>query len=198
MVESLSNAKAFTLAFRMYAEDNGGKFPSTQTDGKPLRPGDASNRAFEHLIPKYSSSKAIFINKASAWCRPPATDTGAADANKLKKGQNDWNYFVGLSSSRLPDDRLGPSEPPWPLIATATASATDLTYTKDVNARGGVWGGTDAIVGYTDGSARQIYGADMNLTDPTRTFPKRPDTGASIFIATPEWLGPRCFILAPE
>jgi hypothetical protein len=137
-------------------------------------------------MPAPLSNKKVFFQKKSAWCRDPAS---AADPARLKRGQNDWSYVVGLSVLSAPD---------WPLIATATASATDLTYTKVTSARGGVWDGTDAIVGCVDGSARHLAADKMNLKDKTKTFPKRPDFEASIFIATPEWLGTGRVILAPE
>ena len=107
----------------------------------------------------------------------------------MKRGQNDWLYVSGLK---------GDSDTEWPLIATATASATNLTYTNTTTAKGGVWGGTDAIVGFVDGSVRQISDSKMDTTDKTRTFPKREDTGGNIFIATPGWLGTGAVILAPE
>lgn len=187
--DSLSNCKQVTLALRMYAGDHDGKYPWLQADGKPFAPGDPSNRAFEQLMPKYCSSKKIFIQKVSAWCKDAAPDTGQADAFQLKRGQNDWNYVAGLK-----DD----AEPGWPLIATATASATNLTYTNSKTSKGGVWGGTDAIIGFVDGSARPLSGKEMDLTDKTKTFPKRPDNGASMFIGTPDWLGTGRLILVPE
>ena len=67
-----------------------------------------------------------------------------------------------------------------------------------MTAKGGVWGGTAAIVGCVDGSARILSESDMNLTDKTKTYPKYPNSGASMFTATPEWLGTGSFILAPE
>jgi len=192
LTDSLSNAKQIGTALRMYADDHDGKFPFSRADGTPLGPGDSSNQALEQLMPAYSTSKKLFLRKTSAWCRNPAVDTQAADSALLKRGQNDWNYVVGLSApSYFSDSR-------WPLIATATKSAVDLTYTNDMSAKGGVWGGTDAIIAYVDGSARRLSDGEMNLTDKTKTFPKRPDTGTSIFTATPEWLGPGTFILAPE
>lgn len=187
--DSMGNAKQIAVALRIYAEDNDGKFPIALADGKKLTVGDPSNRVFEQLMPKYTTSGKIFMNKRSAWCANPATDTVADDACILKRGQNDWNYVTGLK-----DD----ADPAWPLIANATASATNLTYTNTKTAKGGVWGGTDAVVGFVDGSVRLISGTEMNSTDKTRTFPKRKDTGGNLFIATPGWLSPGCVVLVPE
>lgn len=189
ITDSLSNGKQVALALIMYAEDHDGRFPSTRADGKPCEAGDFSNQAFEQLMPKYSSSKLIFRNKASAWCKSPPVDAELGDAIRLNRGQNDWNYVAGLTQESKKD---------WPLIATATKSATDLTYTNSKKARGGVWEGRDAIVAYVDGSARPLSGKEMDCTDKTRTFPKRPDNGANIFIGTPDWLGTGRLILAPE
>jgi hypothetical protein len=173
----------------MYAADHEGRFPFARLDGKPLGPSDASNRALEQLMPKYSTTKKIFPNKPSAWCRNPAEDS-AADASLLKRGQNDWNYVVGLTEA---------SDARWPLVATATISATDLTYSEDSDAKGGVWLGTDAVIVYVDGSARlERCDGSVNVAGKTQTFVKRPGTEANILTVTPEWLGPSAFVLAPE
>ena len=189
MVDSLNNAKQIGTALMMFSGDHDGRFPFARLDGTAPGPGDSSNRALENLMPKYSSTKLIFSNKASAWCRNPVANT-TADSHILRRGQNDWNYVVGLTEK---------SDPRWPLMATATTSATDLTYTDDKTAKGGVWDGTDAVIVYADGRARmERCDGSANVAAKTKTFPKRPDTGASIFTATPEWLGVGRVILAPE
>ena len=187
--DSLSNAKQVAVALRMYAEDHGGNFPSTRIDGKPFAHGDFSNQAFEQVMPKYCTNKKLFRNNASAWCKEPATDVGETDIYRIKRGQNDWIYVTDLKNE---------SDPNWPLIATATASATNLTYTNSKTAKGGVWEGKAAIIAYVDGSARPLTDGDMDLTDKTKTFPKRQDTGTNIFIGTSDWLGTGRLILAPE
>ncbi len=189
LTDSLSNAKQIALALRMYAGDHDGKFPFALSDGTKLAASDSSNRALEQVMPKYYISKKIFINKRSAWCANPAADTGPGDVNTLKRGQSDWLYVAGLKAD---------ANPAWPLIATATASATNLTYTNSYTAKGGLWGGTDAIVGFADGSARPFSGKEMDTTDKNRTFPKRPSNGASIFVPAPDWLSPDSVVLAPE
>lgn len=188
-MDSLFDAKRINLALRMYADDHDGKFPFALADGSKLAAGIASNRALEQVFPKYTTSKKPFMNKCSAWCANPAADASSDDAFVLKRGQNDWLYVTGLK-----DD----SDAAWPLIATATASANNLTYTNLETAKGGVWHGEDVIVGYADGSARLINGTEMDTTDKTRTFPKRKDTGGNLFIATPGWLNPGSVVLVPE
>ena len=188
MTDSLNIAKSIETALKMYAGNADGRFPFARLDGTPLGPNDSSNRALENLMPKYDTFKNLFFNKASAWCRSPAVDT-SADLYILKRGQNDWNYVAGLTET---------SDARWPLIATATISAKDPTYTNDVDAKGGVWGGTDVIIGYVDGSAKLLSGNEMNLSNKTKTFVKRADSGANMLIVTPEWLGPGSFVLAPE
>ncbi len=195
ITDSLSNCKQVNLALRMYSGDNDGQFPNTtvSTDGKAgtlLGAGDFSNKAFENLMPKYTTSKKIFGNKGSAYCKAPATDQGVTDSNKILRGQNDWLYLLGLSDT---------SDARWPLIGTATKSASELTYAKLSTEKGGVWGGTDAVIGFCDGSARPVSGKEMDLTKDTATFVKSPIKDSdNIFTGTDEWLGKDTKVLAPE
>ena len=195
ITDSLSNVKQVNLALRMYAGDNDGNFPNTTapTAGAPgvaLTAGDFSNKAFENLLPKYTTSKKIFANKASAYCKTPTVDNGIADANLVKKGQNDLLYISGLSD--ISDAR-------WPLIATATKSAASLTYTSTTTDLGGVWGGTDAVVGFCDGSARPVSGKEMDNADPKATFIKSPLVATENMLkGTADWLGTSVFDLVPE
>ncbi len=197
ITDSLSNCKQVNLALRMYSGDNDGIFPNTTasvggTVGTALKEGEFSNKAFENLMPKYTTSKKIFGNKASAYCAAPATDNGITDANKILKGQNDWLYVLGLADT---------SDARWPLIATATkgTGAEGLVYVSTTTAKGGVWGGTDAVIGFCDGSARPVSGKEMDTTDPKKTFVKQPLDGRSnIFVGTEDWLGTEAKILLPE
>ncbi len=193
ITESVSNCKQIVTSLRMYSGANDGNFPTTTVDaagtpGTALAEGDFSNKAFENIMP-YAQNKKVFLNKLSAYCKVPENDTTAADAKLLKKGQNDWLYILGLSET---------SDPRWPLVATATKSAADLTYTSATSSKGGVWGGTDAVIGFCDGSARPVSGKEMDTTSATATFVKGPLSGANILTATDEWLGTDAKILAPE
>ena len=197
LTDSLSNCKQVIYALKMYANDNEGTFPATDKTAAgdasatptPLKEGDFSNKAFENLMPKYSTSKKIFANKGSAYCKNPIPDTTAADSNLIKKGQNDWLYVLGLNDT---------SDARWPLIATATKSASDLTYTSITTERGGVWAGTDAIIGYCDGSVKSPGEKDMHTATATATYVKSPVDQKNILTPTAEWLGTSTVILTPE
>ena len=189
LTDQLSNAKQVNLALKMYAGDNGGAFPSTDSAGTALTSGSTSNTAFGNLVPKYSSSKKIFINKSSAWCKVPAVDT-AATANTVGSNQNDFAYINNLVET---------SDARFPLIFNSPNSAA-ITYTNDTSAKGGVWGGTDAIIGLADGSARLFSGTDMDVTNPAVTFPKNPNAPASGYFdqSVTNWLSASNYILYPQ
>ena len=196
LAESTNNAKQILLTVKLFASDNDGAFPfeavSTDggvTPGAALAAGSFSNQAFDNLIfsGKYPIGKGFFINKNSGWCKPAVNDTTTEHAKTVRPGQCDWMYILGLSDA---------SPGTWPLITTATAAAA-LTYTNDKSVKGGVWGGTDAIVGFCDGSARAVSEKEMNQTSPTATFLKSPINGANMLIGTADWLGTGAIVLAP-
>ena len=196
ITESLSNCKQITTTLFNFGSDNDGQYPSNapstdggKTPGAPLAAGDFSNKAFDNLISRYQTGKGLFINKNSKYCKGAKIDTSLEDSKTLGKGQNDWLYVVGMSTSTNGN---------WPLIATAPKSASEHTYTSDKNALGGVWEGTDVIVGFCDGSAKPAGEKEMNRTAPTATFVKSPIDGANIFTGTDDWLGKTVIILAPE
>ena len=196
LAESTNNAKQILLTVKLFASDNDGAFPfeavSTDggvTPGAALAAGSFSNQAFDNLIfsGKYPIGKGFFINKNSGWCKPAVNDTTTEHAKTVRPGQCDWMYILGLSDA---------SPGTWPLITTATAAAA-LTYTNDKSVKGGVWGGTDAIVGFCDGSAKAVSEKEMNQTSPTATFLKSPINGANMLIGTADWLGTGAIVLAP-
>ena len=190
--ESLSNAKQIVTTLKLYASDNDGSYPSSALDasGNPgttqFVAGDFSNKAFDNIISKYQVGKTFFINKNSKYCKSAKVDANLADSKTLAKGQNDWIYVSGMSDTTNGN---------WPLIATGTSAS--FTYTSDKNAVGGVWEGTDAIIGYCDASAKPA-GSNMDLTAPTATFVKSPIDGKNIFTGTADWLGASVVILLPE
>jgi prepilin-type N-terminal cleavage/methylation domain-containing protein len=198
LTESTSNAKQILLTVKLFASDNDGAYPSETvspdggvTPGTPLAAGTFSNKAFDNLIfsGKYPIGKGFFINKNSKYCKSAPPDTTAVQAKTVNKGQCDWMYIAGLSDA---------SPGTWPLITTATKSASDLTYTNDKSALGGVWEGTDAIVGFCDGSARPVSEKEMDQSNKSATFLKSPINGANMLIGTADWLGTGAIVLAPE
>ena len=195
ITDSLSNCKQINLALRMFASDNDGIFPTHTATvggvaGVALAAGNFANEAFENLMPKYTTSKKIFATKTSAYCKSPVADTGIADSNLIKTGQNDWLYIAGLVET---------SDARWPLIANGTKSEADLTYTSVTTDKGGVWGGNDAIVGFCDGSVRQASGKEMDTTDAKKTFVKSPLVATeNILTGTDDWMGKTVIVLAPK
>ena len=196
LTESTNNAKQILLTVKLFAGDNDGAFPSEAvstdggvTPGAALAAGSFSNQAFDNLIfsGKYPIGKGFFINKNSGWCKPAVNDTTTEHAKTVRPGQCDWMYILGLNDA---------SPGTCPLITTATAAAA-LTYTNDKSVKGGVWGGTDAIVGFCDGSAKAVSEKEMNQTSPTATFLKSPIDGANMLIGTAAWLGTGAIVLAP-
>ena len=193
ITDSVSNAKQVTLGLRLYSSDNDGSYPNTTVPVAGAAAGTAlttSNDAFSNLMPKYTTSKKIFINKGSKYCKPttPVVEQ-AGEENKVLPGQNDWNYVPGLSDT---------SDARWPLIATATTAPGDMTYKKASTAPGGVWGGTDAVIGYCDGSVRPATGKEMDTTNLDATFVKSPDpAGGNILTGTATWLGATTIVLTP-
>ncbi len=199
LTDSTNNAKQILLTMKMFAQDNEGAFPATapstdggKTAGEALTTGKYSNLAFDNLISsgKYPIGKTFFVNKNSKYCKSAKVDGNLADSKTVGKGQCDWLYVVGFGDSTNGN---------WPLIATATKSAADLTWTSDKNALGGVWEGTDAIIGFCDGSVKQAGEKDMDQSTKTATLMKSPiDPAKNIFTGTAEWLGESVIILAPE
>jgi prepilin-type N-terminal cleavage/methylation domain-containing protein len=170
LTDSSSNAKQIVTGLRMWASDNGGSYPRTDTAGAALAD---SNAAFEHLLPKYAKAKSLYINKGSAWCMGAPVDTVPADALELKAKQNDWCYIPGLG-----DD----SDPRFPIMATGPKDVTG-TYTAGRTLKGGVWEGYDCVIGLCDGSVKLFTGGAMNLTAPLATYPRNPVDPAVSYLA---------------
>ncbi len=187
MTDSLSNGKQIGTALKMYAGDHDGAFPATETDGvAAITAASFSNRAYENLMPKYSTSKKIFPNKASAYCKTPVAES-SLNSNKLEQGHNDWGYVMGLVES---------SDARFPVGCTAPTSAFD--YSTDTTAKGGVWGATNAVIIYVDGSAKlETCGVPVSNV----AFVPRPDD-ATKNILSPEdgvWLNTAANpVLLPE
>ena len=190
ITDTLNNAKQTSTALKMYAGDHEGSYPFYTDPADTSTAVTTSNGALELLMPRYSSSKAIFANKNSAWCK--ATGVAAADSTnqyKLLKGQCDWAYVGGLSET---DDSR------FPLIGTAFKEGA-VTYLKSTSKPGGVWGATDAVVVFVDHSAKVI--SELATPGEDGAFIKRPDKPAANMFekdTTGGWLdGDNVKILGP-
>jgi prepilin-type N-terminal cleavage/methylation domain-containing protein len=189
MTDSMSNAKQIGTALRMYAGDHDAAFPATETDGTmPLTAASFSNRAYENLMPKYSTSKKIFPNRASAYCRTPVAES-SANANKLEQGHNDWGYVLGLVES---------SDARFPLGCTAPIAAATPEYSTDTTVKGGVWAATNAVIIYVDGSAKL---ETCSIPSGGVAFAPRPDDATKNILAPEDgaWLNTAANpLLVPE
>lgn len=176
---SLQNAKQIALAMKMYAGDNSGAYPAFKDIDDPSTAVANSNEAMECLMPRYTQNKAMFDNRISAWCKGLRQAANTTNQYKVLQYENDWSYVVGLTE--INDSR-------WPLLATAFApgGATNPVYVKDTNQRGGIWGGTDAIMIKVDCSASQEQTKDKGET----YFIKRVDSPTkNAFTPDSDWLG---------
>jgi prepilin-type N-terminal cleavage/methylation domain-containing protein len=191
LTNSLNNAKQIGLALKMYAGDHDGVFPRYTDPDEPTNKVATTNAAFTLLMPKYTNSKAIFINKKSKWCDGAGASANASDQYKVLSKECDWAYVRGLTDT---------SDSRWPLIATAFADAQG-TYTKGTSKKGGVWDGTDAVVVNVDTSARIVSeGSGLVMESDTVSFIGRPDQKKlNAFKQASDWLdGDDIQVLMPE
>ena len=178
ITDTLNNAKQTSTALKMYAGDHEGSYPYYTNPDDTSTAVASSNAAFELLMPRYSSNKAIFANKNSAWCKvTTAVTADASNQYKVLAGQCDWDYVAGLSET---------SDARWPLMATAFAPGS-RTYKKSTATKGGVWGATDAVVVFVDHSAKKI--GELSTPGLDGAFIKRPDKpAANLFEVDTDWL----------
>ena len=143
---NLAKARQVAVALKVFARDHNGTYPRHGTP-EPLQQPTTSNAVFAVLFPNYISSEAIFGDEHSVYqTLKPDNDidrpyTGHP-VKTLEPGENVYAYLMGLTDS---------SDPHAPLLC----DGTDGTgyYTVDTKARGGVGGGTEAIVIRLDNSA---------------------------------------------
>ena len=137
--KALSNAKQVALACKVFAQDFNGSYPMwTDLDNKSGTPSDA-NAALQVLIPDYVPDKSVFSIPKSAFTKSKGGG-GAADQTKLRAGDNEWAYVMGLSDT---------SNSSFPLLADGFVPGTEAgepKYAIDENAPGGVWKGKKAVV----------------------------------------------------
>jgi prepilin-type N-terminal cleavage/methylation domain-containing protein len=201
--KDLSNAKQVVLALRQFAVDNNGEFPNRQYGtGTPnsdypssslLGAGNTSNDALRWLLPTYLRTEQIFLVPSSVWS-PNADEVldpvygTPATPGTLASGENGYSYMTGLTDT---------SESTEPLIADGWVTG-GITYSTDKTAKGGVWGGTKAVVAFVDGS-----GQVMKVNDVVNTAVLRPGHSYNIFAnnagtATDPWFSTNNFQLDPQ
>ncbi len=177
--KALSNAKQVALACKVFAQDFSGSYPMwTDLDNKTGEPTDA-NSALQVLMPDYLPDKSVFSIPKSAFTKAKNTG-GGADQTKLKGGDNEWAYVMGLSDT---------SNARFPLLADGFVPGTEsgnATYTEDENAPGGVWKAKKAVVIRVDcsGAVEKLVKKIVPRNDNERTknlFQADPS-------ATPPWL----------
>jgi prepilin-type N-terminal cleavage/methylation domain-containing protein len=188
VVNTLNNAKQISTALKMFAGDNDGSYPQYSDPDDTTTLLATSNSAMQRLMPKYTNSKQIFINKASAWCKQ-AGGQAPMQANQYQvlQGECDWSYVRGLSET---------ADPRAPLLATAFKPGT-VVYSKNTSEKGGVWGGTDAVVVFVDHSAKQLSDKDIRDNGDTTEI-KRPDQPSlNLFQFNEDWVGTEAVVLHP-
>ena len=173
--KALSNGKQVALACKVFAQDFQGSYPMwTDTDTKTGTPSDA-NTALQVLIPDYIPEKSVFSIPKSAFTK--SKGGSAADQTKLKAGDNEWAYVMGLNDT---------SNARFPLLADGFVPGTEAgepKYAIDENAPGGVWKGKKAVVIRVDasGTVEKLVKLIVPRSDNERTknlFAKDP--GADI------------------
>lgn len=142
LTEGTSNIRQIGIGLRMYANDNGGNFPSgTNAYNEQIV---TSNDAFRSLLPSYIDNEKIFTvsrSKVGSKCDnkiDPPTEI-------LRTGENAFAYIEGLNQS---------SNSSWPLVVDGTDGSGH--YTTVESDYGGTWKGTKALVARIDGGAAQV------------------------------------------
>ena len=186
--KSLAQAKQIGLALRIFADDHNGKYPGQWVPAEMTTAPTTSNAAFAPLFPTYTTSERLFGNKLSAYqTRQPddvidPTYTGKP-VKTLEPGENVYAYVTGLTDK---------SDPDAPLVLDGTDGSL-LYYSSDKAKRGGVWGGTKAVVIHLDnhGSVETLAGREDTRYIPGHV-PGHPTNALDL-----SWLGPDAHLLNP-
>jgi prepilin-type N-terminal cleavage/methylation domain-containing protein len=179
MNTAMQNARSIALALRLYADDNGGVFPTDKDlAGNPIV---TSNDAFRSLIPAYCDNESIFAIAGSK-AGPKADGRIGSPSEILTRGENHWAMVGGLSTT---------SNSTWPLIVDHTNGSG--RYPTDETALGGTWRGTHAIVVRTDGSAHKVT---LLGTGDTRYLPRHDDPSRNALDLT-DYMGMNARLLEP-
>lgn len=161
---TVNNAHQIGLAMKMYAGDNNGSYPAFKDAPTNSQQIATSNDAMTALMPKYTNNVTIFGNPASFYCKNAPANTVP---NTVGTKQCDWSYVYGLSDT---------SDSRWPLFATAFANSQGTYAVGSTSVAGGVWGGTDAVIGCVDGSTKAIGSL---VIQGTTSYVPRTDVGGN-------------------
>jgi prepilin-type N-terminal cleavage/methylation domain-containing protein len=142
---SASNAGNIFKMLTLYASDNDGAYPKGES---------SSNDAFRQLfIEGIAQDEKPFKVTGSQWhsaakTNGPDGDIGSAPnyEQALERGENHWAYTSGLNQT---------SNGNLPIIMDGFVEGQIGSYTNLKTKKGGVWGGSNAIIVYTNGSAVQ-------------------------------------------
>ncbi len=156
-IKCLAQAKQIGLALRIFADDHDGNYPRAGLPDMLGAEVKDSNAAFAALFPTYFQNENIFANKLSAYqTRQPDNQIDNPYTGKpirtLEPGENVYSYVAGLTIK---------ADASAPLVVDGTDGTGH--YTTDPKKRGGLWGGTKAIVIRLDNS-----GSLENLRGPAR------------------------------
>ena len=179
MSATVVNARSIAVALRMFADDNGGVFP---TDKNAY--GDAittSNDAFRSLIPTYCDNEQIFA-VAGSKAGPKADGRIGSPTEILARGENHFALVSGLGTT---------STSTWPLIVDHTNGSG--RYVTDETALGGTWRGTHALVVRGDGSAVKVR---LLGTGETRYLPRHDDQSKNA-LDVADYMGANARLLEP-
>lgn len=188
--KDLSNAKTIYLGLKVYALDNGGRFPDTRSDG--TKPVSNANEVFENLIPNYIPNKTPFYSKGSAWTpRPPNNED--LTPQRLLAGENHFAYVLNLTDNSNPD---------FPLVADGFVEGKPGVYTLEEGVKGSIKtrnrSEKSAIVIRVDGSGK-LEAASKSPDGFYRLLgPTVPNASkADLFAPAANWLRPDQTLLNP-
>ena len=141
--KDLSNAKQISLACKLFAADNDGKYPDK--DGEAADPPvtaltatSTSNQAFACLVPNYLPAEKLFYLGKSAWSTKVPDEKMTLPADRCEASTNNFAYELGMTET---------SNPSFPLVADAPKTGgASAVYSTDQTQKGGVWKGKKAIV----------------------------------------------------
>jgi prepilin-type N-terminal cleavage/methylation domain-containing protein len=179
MSDASNNARQIVIALKMYANDNGGSFPSgTNSYGEKIA---TANDAFRSLVPSYIDNESVFTVPRSK-DGPKADNKIDPEQQILRPGENHFAYIEGVSSA---------STSTWPVVVDGTDGSGH--YTNIETDFGGVWKGTKAVVARIDGGVNLVA-----LQGPlTKRFIPRFDDPTKDALVVSDYMGSGVQLLDP-